>query len=142
MDNFLTRAWRRILGDLHLAPASTRLFACDEPVAFFIDELAQRERRSPDEVAAELLSQAVAERQLAERRMRMWRQLSRREQDVTALACLGFSGQEIAERLVISSETVKSHLRSATHKFSLRRRAELRQALANWDFSDWLEPRG
>ena len=49
----------------------------------------------------------------------------------------GCTNRQIAARLVLSPETVKTHLRSVLHKFGLRSKAELRQALAGWDFSGW-----
>jgi len=42
--------------------------------------------------------------------MRLWDTLSRREQDVTAWACLGYTNRQIAARLGLSTDTVKSYL--------------------------------
>jgi DNA-binding CsgD family transcriptional regulator len=66
-----------------------------------------------------------------------WKRLSEREQTVTALICMQYTNQQIAERLSISPHTVKSHVRNISHKFGLTTKADLRQALANWDFSAW-----
>jgi DNA-binding CsgD family transcriptional regulator len=56
---------------------------------------------------------------------------------VTALTCLGYTNRQIAARLVLSPETVKTHLRNVLRKFDLPTKAELRRALADWDFGDW-----
>ena len=62
-------------------------------------ELARREQRPPDEVAADLLSDALQQRQLDAENTRLWRNLTRREQEVAALICLNYTSDEIALRL-------------------------------------------
>ena len=66
-----------------------------------------------------------------------WQSLSPREQDVAALACLGYTNRQIGAFLSISPETVKTHLRNALVKFNLRTRSELHMLLKDWDFSAW-----
>ncbi len=100
-------------------------------------ELARREQRSSQEVAADLLTDALVRRQAADEHLSRWRTLSPREQEVVALICLGHTTRQMAVRLQISSETVNTHVYNALRKFGIRRRADLRQALADWDFSAW-----
>jgi DNA-binding CsgD family transcriptional regulator len=66
-----------------------------------------------------------------------WRSLSPLEQEVTALARLGYTNRQIGGRLGISEETVKTHVCNALVKFNLHGKAELRMALEEWDFSGW-----
>ena len=66
-----------------------------------------------------------------------WRALTPREQDVAALACLGFTNREIAARLNIAPDTVKSRLQNVLRKFNIHKRTDLRVMLADWDFSAW-----
>ncbi|MEW6718329.1 MAG: helix-turn-helix transcriptional regulator [Chloroflexota bacterium] len=54
-----------------------------------------------------------------------------------ALTCLGGTNRQIAARLGISEETVKTHVASALHKIGVNSKAELRQLFADWDFSAW-----
>jgi ATP/maltotriose-dependent transcriptional regulator MalT len=49
--------------------------------------------------------------------------LTRRELDILELIAHGFENHEIAERLVISTETVKSHVRHLRAKLGARNRA-------------------
>jgi DNA-binding CsgD family transcriptional regulator len=56
---------------------------------------------------------------------------------VAALACLGFTNQEIANRLMVSINTVRTHMRNVLAKFEVKNRVRLRQKLAEWDFSAW-----
>jgi DNA-binding CsgD family transcriptional regulator len=117
----------------------------EEPLRFHLDAhserllhlLADAERRLPEEIAADLLRGALEERRRAGIDMTRWEMLSPREQQVAALICLKYTGPQIAARLCISPETVKSHTRNLLAKFDLRSRAELREMLADWDFSAW-----
>lgn len=103
-------------------------------------DLAEREKRPAEEVITSLLNQALRERQLAENYWKCWQKLTRREQEVAALVCLNHTSRQIAAMLVISPETVKTHVSNLLRKFDLSTRQELRQALAGWDFSDWQKP--
>ena len=48
-----------------------------------------------------------------------------REHDVLRLLCEGFSNTEIADRLSVSPNTVRSHLQSLSSKFGVRSRSKL-----------------
>lgn len=52
-------------------------------------------------------------------------QISKREQDVVKLLCMGYSNQEISERLFISEGTVKSHIHHVFQKAHVAQRLEL-----------------
>lgn len=69
--------------------------------------------------------------------LRAWLELTSRQKQVVCLACAGHTNREIAKRLRISPNTVKGHITLALGRFGLRSRAELRVALAGWDFSRW-----
>lgn len=99
--------------------------------------LAQEQQRDETDLAMELLTQALVQRDAAENNLRRWRSLSLREQQVTALICLGYTNAQIASRLTISPETVKTHVRNVVGKFDVHSKAELRRTLADWDFSAW-----
>ncbi len=130
--------WQHVLRLLGYQKTSDRLsFSVDVSLIRSLQDLAEQESRSETELAAELLSYALAQRDVAEANLQRWRGLSEREQQVTALICLGFTNRQIAARLVISPETVKSHVSRVLLKFGLRARTELRRTLADWDFSAW-----
>ena len=128
---------QHLLQALGRLPTPRRLFHFDEELVQSLQDLAEREQRSEEEVAADLLTIALAQRDAAEVRIQVWRGLSFREQQVVALTCLGYTNRQIASHLVISPETVKSHAQHVLLKLGLRSRAELRRALADWDFSAW-----
>jgi DNA-binding NarL/FixJ family response regulator len=49
-------------------------------------------------------------------------QLSPREREILALLAQGLNGEQVAERLVISSETVRTHVRNSMAKLGARTR--------------------
>jgi DNA-binding NarL/FixJ family response regulator len=100
--------------------------------------LASREQRPAEQVAADLLGEALSRRQRAEANLHRWQMLSPREQEVAALICQNFTNRQIAARLSISPETVKSHIRHLLPKLNADSKAGLRQCLQDWDFSTWL----
>jgi DNA-binding CsgD family transcriptional regulator len=128
---------QHLLQALGRLPTPRRLFHFDEELVQSLQDLAEREQRSEEEVAADLLTIALAQRDAAEVRIQAWRGLSFREQQVVALTCLGYTNRQIAARLRLSPETVKSHIRSSQRKLGVRTKAELRHALADWDFGKW-----
>jgi DNA-binding NarL/FixJ family response regulator len=128
--------WRRLLQALKGRDAQ-RAYELDQPLVEVLQRFAEAEKRPREEVAADLLSAALLKRQLAEEYLRTWRALSTREQQVTALTCLNYTNPQIASRLYLSPDTVKSHVRNVLRKFNVRSKAELRQALSEWDFSEW-----
>lgn len=118
------------------APA-THKYEVDDAFHPVLISLAEQQQSSPDEMVSDLLNEALSHRQLDADLVNRWQSLSSREQDVAALACLGYTNRQIALFLSISPETVKTHLRNALVKFNLRTRSELRLLLQNWDFSAW-----
>ena len=50
--------------------------------------------------------------------------LSRRESEILALLADGLTGEEIARRLVLSPETIRTHVRNAMEKLDARTRVE------------------
>lgn len=62
--------------------------------------------------------------------------LSAREVEVLALITQGYSNQEIAEQLVLTGNTLKSHIRTTYHKIGVTSRA---QAVA-WAMQNGLGP--
>jgi two-component system response regulator NreC len=131
--------WQRILRVLGYAPPSRLAFHADEELLQSLQTIAESEQRRTGEIASELLSSALAQRQVDDGLVARWRFLSPREQQVAALTCLNFTNRQIAARLMITPETAKTHVRNVLRKFDLHSKAELRRALADWDFSAWLQ---
>ena len=118
---------------------ASRTFHADQELLSAIQEAAQEQGRTEEEVWMEFVraghDQYLQTSQLEEH----WDTLTEREQEVTALACMGYRNYEIAETLNISHETVKSHMQNIFTKFDIRNRNELRRALKDWRFDEWWE---
>jgi len=116
-------------------------FELGEALHAALAERAAFERRPLEEIHAELLAEGLAHRQASEGAVRLWNALSPREQEVTALACLGCTNKEMGLRLHIAAETAKTHIQNAMNKFAVHSKTELRLLLAGWDFAEWESPR-
>jgi DNA-binding CsgD family transcriptional regulator len=136
--NYFMAFWYRLLYILGLRnDPGPRSYELDATLLTALEDLALRERRPANEVVSELVASGLDRRFSQDDLLQRWQSLSPREQDVSALACTGYTNQQIAVRLSISPETVKTHLHNAMVKFNLHSRSELRLLLAAWDFSAW-----
>lgn len=67
----------------------------------------------------------------------LWDSLTRRQQEVVALVCLGLRNYEIAEAMGIAHSTVKWHLEEILDKLNMPDRVAIRFAFQGWDFQSW-----
>jgi DNA-binding CsgD family transcriptional regulator len=140
MKSLLRSIFQRLIQDLGLRRgALRRRYNLEEDLLQSLQDLAERERRSQDDLTTELLSYALTQRAIEDENLRRWQELTQREQQIAALTCLNFTNRQIAAHLIISPETVKTHVRNVLFKFDLHSKAELRKLLKDWDFSDWLD---
>lgn len=103
-----------------------------------VQELALDRSCQEEQVILDLLSQALQNQHRQADTQRSWESLSQREKQVAALVCSGMTGRQIAAYLVLSPETIKTHVRHILHKFGVNSRQDLRNILAGWDFNRWL----
>jgi DNA-binding NarL/FixJ family response regulator len=96
--------------------------------------LARQEDCSPNEMASKLILFAIGERRKIQHTKKKWQKLSIREQEIAVYICRGDTNQEIAFKLGISPETVKTHVRNVLGKFELHRKQDLRMELEGLDF--------
>lgn len=135
--NVCMQFWRRLREWLGVdPPPGPRTFPLEEEVLQGLETLSRREHRPPEELANRLLSQAIWEQQ-AGQVLERWYRLTRREQEVAALICLGHTTQQIVNRLTVSHGTIKGYAHHILEKFDVHSRDELRRLLAHWDFSEW-----
>jgi len=130
---------RKLLSRIGLRPISApRKYQVSESMQVTLTTLAQHEGRPEDELIQNLLAAGLSHYYETEELWKQWESLSPREKEVTALVCLDHTNKGIAERLFISPETVKTHLRNALIKFNMSSKVELRSALQDWDFDAWV----
>jgi len=101
-----------------------------------VREIAVSQQRGEQEVYDDIIASGVQVLQDKDKYEDLWASLSQREQQVTALTCLGYRSYEIAGALGISYETVRTHSKHIYAKFGLNRKS-LRLALKNWNFEEW-----
>jgi NarL family two-component system response regulator LiaR len=77
-------------------------------------------------VAAKVVQQLARTRQEKEREANALQALTPREREVFHLVAQGCTNAEIAERLVLSEKTVKTHVRNISNKLNLASKAEMR----------------
>jgi DNA-binding NarL/FixJ family response regulator len=109
----------------------------DPANAQYLTQMASSTNASRQQVAQDLLKTALVDHRVAETYLEHWRALTPRQQQVAALTCLNFTNRQIAARLSISPQTVKSHMRNLLHRMDLHSKTELRHSLEDWDFSEW-----
>jgi DNA-binding CsgD family transcriptional regulator len=130
--------WHRILYWLGLRKSpGPRFYELSEGLQTSLRTLAQNEGRLEEDLAEDLFAAGLTQYKSQDVFWGIWNTLSPREKDITALTCLGYTNKQMAARLGISPETVKTHVRNTLYKFNLHSKAKLRVVLANWDFSSW-----
>jgi|UniRef100_A0A7C4KJX3 DNA-binding CsgD family transcriptional regulator len=114
-----------------------RTFTLDSHLLTTLDALAHQTGISEETLANDLLATGLQALSQRDELWQCWQTLTPREQQAVALTCLGFTNRQIALRMGISPDTVKTHLRAATAKFGVHTKAELHLLLNEWDFSAW-----
>mgnify|MGYP001323173328 CR=1 FL=1 len=130
--NFFQWLWKKT--QARRAPDA---YAFDQELWVSLERLADYRGTTPRAVAADLIAKEMQNLSMETVTWQKWQTLSEREQEVTALICLHYKTSQIAERLSISPETVRSHVHNVLLKFELANRMEIRYLLADWDFSAW-----
>lgn len=120
-------------------PRPVRNFTLEVHTLHSLRRIAWQEDRTPEEVANQFLEEALSGLKFQEEKWQRWQKLTPREQEVTALICLCYTSRQIAARLFISPETVKTHAEHILAKFDASDRKTLRMMLSDWDFSGWDE---
>lgn len=133
--DFFDRVLRAIQGWFWRKPSDG--FNLDVGTVRSLQNIAEHEQRTPEEIANKILEDALRGHQAQEIYWARWQTLSPREQEITALVCLNYTSRQIASRLGISPETVKTYVGRTLLKFGARDRTVLRIMLKEWDFSAW-----
>jgi DNA-binding NarL/FixJ family response regulator len=132
----LPRRFRQLL-EIKKGDDESRIFLQDDEIIALVRKVAKQQGRSEEEIIADFTKAGWDQLQQDTELVERWNSLSEREQQVTALICIGHRNYQIAEILVIAPETVKTHLQNIFSKFNLRSSKELRLVLKDWNFSEW-----
>src|SRR5512138_465654 len=122
--------WQRLLNLIGLRPKTgSRTFEISESLQVTLTTIAKHEGRPEDELLPDILAAGLSQYVSKDKLWNRWLSLSAREQDVAALACLGYTNREIGKRLNISAETVKVYLQRVIMKFGVKGKSQLRMLL-------------
>ncbi len=131
--------FQRILAFFHRRFHPKRSFHVDFQTLESLRLIAESEQSTPEQVAEQMLAEGLQRAEQHQEILALWTGLTQREQEVTALLCLRYTNRQIAARLHISPETVKTHVGHILMKFNVKNRVALSQRLADWDFNEWDE---
>jgi DNA-binding CsgD family transcriptional regulator len=130
--------WQRLMYWIGLRESpGPRYYQLSESLHVTLSTLASRENRTEQEIAKDIFSTGLTQYYETFELWDLWESLTPREQEVTALVCLGYTNRQAAVRMSISPETVKYHLHNVMRKYGLKSRVQLQQLLKEWDFSAW-----
>jgi RNA polymerase sigma factor (sigma-70 family) len=121
------------LKNAHLESSSTDnghlTLELDAELSTQLQWVAHAQNTSPEALVSALLARGLEQEILQAQVEAALATLTPREQQVAWLTLRGHTNRQIAERLVISHETVKTHVRHVLDKFGLRSKADLRLLL-------------
>jgi DNA-binding NarL/FixJ family response regulator len=113
----------------NLRPDGRLVFEFDAELSAQLRHTARSRAKTPQALAADLLTRGLQEETLRAQAEAALVALTPREQQVAWLTARGRTNRQIAETLVISLETVKTHVRHVLDKFGVRSKADLRLLL-------------
>jgi DNA-binding NarL/FixJ family response regulator len=98
---------------------------------------ARLRRSSPQAMARELLARGLTQEARKVHTEAVLSGLTPREVEVLWRAARGHTNRQIAAALVVSPETVKTHVRNILHKLDLRSKADLRLLMLDLGLRWW-----
>jgi len=124
--------WERFLHLIGKRPkpdSSPRTFELSESLQVTLSKFAQHAGRPDDEFTSDMVAAGLKQYILREKMKQKWQSLTPREKDVARLIHKGMTNEQIAKRLLISPETVKTHVANILSKFEVRKKSDLRHML-------------
>lgn len=119
-------------------PGTSRLVLELEPaLAARLQRAARAQGQSPQQLAAALLARGLDQAARQVQAAASVAALTPRQQEVARLITRGCTNREIAHQLVISVETVKTHVRNVLEKFEAGSKSELRVLLLDLGVRWW-----
>jgi DNA-binding NarL/FixJ family response regulator len=108
-----------------------------EELSMRLRQVARTSKRTPEQLAIELLARGLEKRARRNQVQAILDQLTPREQEVARFTARGYTNRQIAEALVVSPETVKTHVRHVREKLGVHSKAELRLLLLDLRIRWW-----
>lgn len=122
---------------VNLRPDGRLVFEIDADLSAQLRHTARARAKTPQALAADLLTRGLQDETLRAQAQAALVALTPREQQVAWLTARGRTNRQIAETLVISLETVKTHVRHVLDKFGVRSKTDLRLLLLDLGMRWW-----
>jgi len=113
--------WERLLHLIGKRPKpdpSPRTFELSESLQVTLSKFAQHAGRPEHEFTSDMVAAGLKQYLLRERLKPKWQSLTPREKDVARLIHKGFTNDQIAKRLSLSPETIKTHVQPVFCSFN------------------------
>jgi DNA-binding CsgD family transcriptional regulator len=128
--------WHRLMYWIGLrSDPGPRKYEVAAPLQVSLTTLAKHEGRPEHELFPDIVAAGLTQYSTKDRVWKKWESLTSREQEVTALVCLGYTNRQIGARMGITEAGVKFHIGNVYSKCRVKNRTKLRQKFAGWDFS-------
>jgi RNA polymerase sigma factor (sigma-70 family) len=115
------------------------VFEVDAELSTQLRQAARASEQAPETLAAELLARGLEQEAQRTQVQAILETLTPREQEVTWLTARGYTNRKIAQILVLSPETVKTHVRHVLEKLGVASKADLRLLLLDLGIRWWEE---
>jgi len=109
----------------------------DPELSARLRQAAARRGRPPQALVHDLLTDGLDQGLRRSQAKAVLDQLTPRQQQVAKLTTRGYTNHQIAEALVVSPETVKTHIRHVLEKFDVASKADLRVLLLDLKIRWW-----
>lgn len=103
-----------------------------------VSQIAEREGRPEPEIVTELLVAGLQKYYSRQEVISKWESLSPRQKEVAMLIEKGMTNEHIAKRLLVSNETVKTHVAHILRKFNVREKSDVRHMLGVMKKNHWI----
>ena len=134
----IRRWFLHLIGKRPKPTPSPRTFELSESLQVTLSKLAQHEGRPEQEFTSDLVAAGLKQYILREKLKPKWQSLTPREKDVARLIHKGLTNDQIAKRLSLSPETIKTHVANVLSKFGIKRKSELRHMLDALDLYHYI----
>ncbi|OGO10112.1 MAG: hypothetical protein A2Z66_05950 [Chloroflexi bacterium RBG_13_66_10] len=112
------------------------VFETDVELGQELRQAARARGQLPEALAADLIARGLEHEARRSRAEAVLGALTRRELQVASLAADGRTNRQIAEALVVSPETVKTHIAHVLQKLGVRSKADLRVFVLDLELQD------
>ena len=103
-----------------------------------VSQIAEREGRPEPDIVTQLLVAGLQKYYSRQEIMPKWESLTARQKQVAMLIEKGMTNEEIARRLSVSVETIKTHVATILRKFNVHDKSEVRQMLGVMKTNHWI----